>query len=140
MKSAQPFRGVPAPPRERLCRAAFAAHPLPSFAAWSDTALALWREACYREERYCALALLAHPDYALHARSMAALPLFEECIVSGAWWDMVDTVAPRVGALLLEHPSEMAPLLRGRGLLCVCFVSALRPVCPSALSMSEQGK
>ena len=120
MKSAMPFYGVPAPPRERLCRATFAAHQLPSFACWRDTALALWRQAAMREERYAALALLQHPSYAAHAASMAALPLYEEFIVTGAWWDHVDSVAPRLGALLREHPAEMAPLLLRRARVFPC--------------------
>jgi 3-methyladenine DNA glycosylase AlkD len=105
MKSALPFYGVSAVPRERVLRAALASHaPLPSFAAWRDTALTLWRNASKREERYAALTLLAQPEYAAHASSLEALPLYEELIVSGAWWDFVDTVAPRhLGGLLRAH-------------------------------------
>ncbi len=105
MKSALPFYGVSAVTRERVLRAAFASHPpLPSFAAWRDTALSLWRSAVKREERYAALALLGSPEYATHAASLEALPLYEELCTTGAWWDYVDTVAPRhLGGLLRAH-------------------------------------
>ena len=33
------------------------------------------------------------------------LPLCTEMIVTGAWWDHVDGVSPRIGALLLAHRS-----------------------------------
>jgi len=114
MKSALPFYGVSAVPRERALRAALASRPpLPSFAAWRDTALALWRGALAREERYAVFALLAHAPYAAHSASLDALPLYEELVVSGAWWDYVDTVAPRhLGGLLATHGAAFAPTLR----------------------------
>jgi 3-methyladenine DNA glycosylase AlkD len=114
MKSAMPFYGVSAVPRERALRAVLAAHPpLRSFAAWRDTALTLWRGAHAREERYAVFALLAHAPHQAHSASLEALPLYEELIVTGAWWDYVDTVAPRhLGALLAAHGAAFAPTLR----------------------------
>ncbi len=32
-------------------------------------------------------------------------------IVTGAWWDHVDAVAPRLGQLLFTHPAKLRPLL-----------------------------
>ena len=114
MKSALPFYGVSAVPRDRAMRAVLATHtPLRSFAAWRDTALSLWRGAAAREERYAVFALLAHAPYAEHSSSMQALPLYEELITTGAWWDYVDTVAPRhLGGLLAAHGAAFKPTLR----------------------------
>ena len=112
MKSAMPYRGVPAPEQKRVWRAALDAHRLPSFEAWRDTALALWREAAYREERYGAIALTGrryYRDYQL----IEALPLYEELIVTGAWWDYVDDIAShRLGGLLRREPEAMRAEMR----------------------------
>src|SRR5918992_2212831 len=112
MKSEMPFLGVQKPGRTEIARAAFAAHPLDGFEAWRDTVLRLWREATYREERYLAITLARDRRYRDH-RTLAALPLYEELIVTGAWWDLVDEVAVRlVGELLVREPAAMAPILR----------------------------
>ena len=95
MKSAMPFLGVQKPGRVEIARTVFAAWPLEGFGAWRDTVLRLWREATYREERYMAIALARDRRYREH-RTMAALPLYEELIVTGAWWDLVDEVAVRL--------------------------------------------
>jgi 3-methyladenine DNA glycosylase AlkD len=108
MKSAMPFYGVPKPARVKLARAVFAAHPLDSFEAWRDTVLTLWRDATFREERYMALALLQDRRYRAY-RTLDVLPLYEELIVTGAWWDLVDEVS--VGPLGELLP-EVAPVLR----------------------------
>ncbi|HEX6027214.1 MAG TPA: DNA alkylation repair protein [Solirubrobacter sp.] len=90
MKSSMPFLGVQKPERVALARAVFPAE------VSLDTVLALWREATYREERYMALLLLDR-----RPPEMAALPVYEELIVTGAWWDLVDAVATGpLGALL----------------------------------------
>jgi 3-methyladenine DNA glycosylase AlkD len=95
MKSEMPFLGVQKPARVEIARMVFAAHPLDGFDAWRDTILRLWHEATYREERYLAIALARDGRYREH-RTMAALPLYEELIVTGAWWDLVDEVAVRL--------------------------------------------
>jgi hypothetical protein len=59
MKSAMPYRGVPAPLRA-LWRPVFPAQPLSSAAAWQAVALARWLE-----ERYAAIALTDLPRYDL---------------------------------------------------------------------------
>lgn len=112
MKSVMPYRGVPATPLRKLTNELFKTHPLATFAAWRDTALALWREAEFREERYAAQGLLGHRLYKPH-QTPAAMPIFEEFIVDGAWWDHVDDIAVhRVGPLLLTHNDVIDPLMR----------------------------
>jgi 3-methyladenine DNA glycosylase AlkD len=109
MKSEMPFLGVQKPGRTQIAREVFAAHPLEGFRAWHDTVLELWHGARFREERYLAIALARDPRYREH-RTMAALPLYEELIVTGAWWDLVDEVAVRlVGELEL---AALGPILR----------------------------
>ena len=112
MKSAMPYRGVFAPELRRTLRAVFDAHRLPSFEAWRDTTLLLWREAEYREERYGAIALTGHGDYRDY-QVLEALPLYEEMVVTGAWWDYVDDIAShRLGALLRIEPEAMSAEMR----------------------------
>lgn len=87
MKSETPFLGVQAAGIREVCRVV----PVPSL----EELWRLWDEATYREERYVAIGLSERfvvPD---------AFPLFEHMIVTGAWWDLVDTVAiHRLGPLL----------------------------------------
>lgn len=112
MKSTLPFYGIKAPALRRICRDTFTAYPLTSYQQWYDTTLALWRGAKYREERYCAIELCnsrLYRDY----QTLETLPLYEEIIVSGAWWDLVDGLAPyRLGHLLRQYPKTMKPLLK----------------------------
>jgi 3-methyladenine DNA glycosylase AlkD len=87
----------------------FASLRLGSFEAWEATALALWREAEYREERYAAIALTGARYYREHQRPLA-VPMYEEMITTGAWWDYVDEVAARrIGPMLLTQGPLMRP-------------------------------
>jgi 3-methyladenine DNA glycosylase AlkD len=114
MKSAMPYHGVHAPAQRRIFRAVFADHPVGSFVPWRATVLALWREASHREERYAAVALARDRRYRAHRTAMAALPLSRELIVTGAWWDLVDSVATHpVAELLAERRAPMTRALRG---------------------------
>lgn len=107
MKSAMPFLGVKTPALRQVCRAVFAAYPLDGFAQWEATVRALWREARYREERYAAIELAGYRRYRDY-QTLDALPLFDEMIVSGAWWDLVDTLAThQIGGLLRRYPEAM---------------------------------
>ncbi len=106
-KSALPFLGVTAVPLRRVCREVFADVDLPTAAAWRRAVLGLWRGARYREERYCAIELTGVKRFE-RFQDMAALPMYEEMIVTGAWWDLVDGIAGhRLGRLLRLFPREM---------------------------------
>jgi 3-methyladenine DNA glycosylase AlkD len=112
MKSTMPYRGVSSPEQKAIWKEVFATHPLSSSKEWQQVALALWREAAFREERYGAIALTGHRQYSAH-RTMASVPMFEEMIVSGAWWDFVDAIAGRqLGEILRAEPSRMSKLMR----------------------------
>ena len=112
MKSTMPYRGVTSPFNKPIFRTAIEDHPLPDAAAWVETVRRLFNEAAYREERYGALALLDHRLYRAH-RTLAALTLYEELIVGGAWWDIVDEVATGpLRDLLVAHPAEIGRAMR----------------------------
>ncbi|WP_222265793.1 DNA alkylation repair protein [Modestobacter marinus] len=109
LKSTQPCIGVRMPEVRRLTRTAATEHPPASVGAVERAAGELWRAATYREERYAATALTGLP---VADGALDLLPLHTEMIVTGAWWDLVDGVSPRVRALLLAQPGAMTPVLR----------------------------
>jgi 3-methyladenine DNA glycosylase AlkD len=112
MKSAMPYRGVSAPTLKRLCRAAFAAQPLNSAVEWQSVVLELWRDAAFREERYAAVMLTQARAYR-GFQTFSSVPMLEEMIVTGAWWDVVDTLAANnLGDITRAEPRRMKPLMR----------------------------
>jgi 3-methyladenine DNA glycosylase AlkD len=106
MKSAMPYLGVPKPALAAVTRALFSELPLPDAVTWQREVLGLFRGAKFREERYAALAL-ARDRRAKAFHDLSALPMYEEIIVTGAWWDIVDEVASHCLGLLLDR--EPAP-------------------------------
>ncbi len=112
MKSALPYRGVNSPVAKAIFKKAIDDCALPDAAAWADAVRRLFHEASHREEWYGALALLEHRRYRDH-RTLAALPLYEELIVGGAWWDVVDDVATGpLRDLVAAQPGEMGWVMR----------------------------
>jgi len=112
MKSAMPFHGVGAVPLRAICKRAFAAHPVTNAAAWRKDVLAIWRGAKFREERYAAIELTGDRR-ALAFQVMASLPMYEEMIVTGAWWDLVDALATkRLGEILRNERGPMRKAMR----------------------------
>jgi 3-methyladenine DNA glycosylase AlkD len=108
MKSELPFYGVRTPRLRAILREVFGEHLLGSFDEWRATLSELWHEAGFREERYAAIELTGHRRYRDYRTSLDALPLYEELIVTGAWWDYVDSVATRrVAELLRVQPAAM---------------------------------
>ncbi|WP_326628912.1 DNA alkylation repair protein [Nonomuraea fuscirosea] len=111
MRSTMPFLGVQAVPRRAVLRRVFAEHRLDSAPEWRRAVLSLWREAEYREERYAAVELSGYHLYREY-QTLYTVPMYEEMIVSGAWWDLVDELAThRVGGLLTVYPDSMRPLM-----------------------------
>jgi 3-methyladenine DNA glycosylase AlkD len=112
MKSSMPYRGVSAPALKGLCRDAFKAHPLSNATEWQRIVLELWRDATFREERYAAVLLTQARAYREFV-TFSSRPMLEEMIVTGAWWDFVDTLAGRnLGEILRADPRRMKPLMR----------------------------
>ncbi|MEV0588218.1 DNA alkylation repair protein [Nonomuraea sp. NPDC050310] len=111
MKSDMPFLGVPAGPRRVALKAAFLANRLDSAPEWRRAVLELWREAEYREERYAAMELAGFRLYRDY-QTLYTVPMYEEMIVTGAWWDVVDELAThRIGGLLAAFPDTMRSLM-----------------------------
>lgn len=107
-----PLHGVDVTALRAICRASFAAHPVGNAAAWRKDVLALWRGAKFREERYAAIELTGDRR-AREFQAMASLPMYEEMIVTGAWWDIVDTIATkRLGEILRNEPAPMRKAMR----------------------------
>ncbi|MGN9838171.1 DNA alkylation repair protein [Nonomuraea sp. H19] len=111
MKSAMPFLGVQSTPRKAALKRVFAEHRLESAPEWRRAVLSLWREAEFREERYAAIELSGYHYYRPY-QTLYTVPMYEEMIVSGAWWDVVDELAThRIGGLLAAYPDPMRPLM-----------------------------
>ena len=112
MKSAMPFHGVDVNTLRAVCRRVFAAHAVADAASWRRDVLAIWRGARFREERYAAIELTGDRR-ARGFQTMAALPMYEEMIVTGAWWDLVDALATkRLGEILRNEPAPMRKAMR----------------------------
>ena len=77
MKSAMPFRGVQSAAQRRIWRDVFTRHPIADPQSWRETALALWREATYREERYAAIGAHGLPPYEAW-QTLETIPMYEE--------------------------------------------------------------
>jgi 3-methyladenine DNA glycosylase AlkD len=112
MKSAMPFHGVDTQTLRAICRTVFAAHAVRDAGAWRTDVLALFRGARFREERYAAIELTGDRR-ARPFQTMESLPMYEEMIVTGAWWDLVDALATRrLGEILRNEPGPMRKAMR----------------------------
>jgi 3-methyladenine DNA glycosylase AlkD len=112
MKSAMPFHGVDTETLRAICKAVFALHPVTSAPRWRRDVLTLWRGAQFREERYAAIGLTGDRR-ARPFQTMESLPMYEEMIVTGAWWDTVDSLASkRLGEVLRNEPAPMRKAMR----------------------------
>lgn len=98
MKVEQPFRGVPAPQRKTLLRAALKAHPIETADAYESVIRALW-EGTYREERYQALDIA---ERLARFNTTARMPLWEELLATAGQWDLVDDIAGGLVANLVK--------------------------------------
>ena len=112
MKSSMPFMGVRVPLMRETARAVFDRYPPAGASDWRAAVLALWREARYREQRYAAVELAVHRPFScwLNTKSVEIL---DELIVTGAWWDYVDRLAPAgLGHVLSAEPKPMGAMMR----------------------------
>jgi 3-methyladenine DNA glycosylase AlkD len=111
MKSAMPYHGVPSPITKKVFARVLHDHPVADREAWLDTVRALWHGATHREERYAAIALAGDPNY-LAYQDPGTLDLYRELVVTGAWWDYVDTLASRhVRSILRDHDDVVRPTI-----------------------------
>jgi 3-methyladenine DNA glycosylase AlkD len=111
MKSVMPFHGVPKPARDVLVRELVATRPAPDAAAFGALVRELWDGAQFREDRYVAIALTGQRRWS-PPQDASWVPLYRHWIVTGAWWDTTDEIAPRrIGPLLRADPAAVAPVL-----------------------------
>ena len=112
MKSAMPYFGLPAPRLKAELRPLLQKWQPVDDEPWAGTVRVLWDEATHREEWYAAIAVARHR----RARAWldaASLDLWEDLVVTGAWWDVVDEVATHlVGDVLAGHRSVATPVVR----------------------------
>ena len=112
LKSEMPCHGLTAAVMRKIVRTRAAEHPVRTLAEWERAALTLWRGAAFREERHAAIEFIRLRSFRPY-RVIAAVPTFEEMIVSGAWWDLVDPVATHVlGDVLEDEPRRTAAVMR----------------------------
>jgi 3-methyladenine DNA glycosylase AlkD len=105
MKSAMPCLGVSAVPLRKLCKEVFSDLRYQTGNEWQADVLTLWRGARFREERYAAIELTGIRA-ARPFQRIAALPMYAEIIVTGAWWDFVDTIATQRLPMILKNEPE----------------------------------
>lgn len=113
MKSVMPFLGIQTTPLRAICKDCFADLEWADIDEWLSEIGAIWHGATHREERYTAIELAKHKS-ARHFQSLDALPLYREMIVTGAWWDLVDNIAPSLVYSILKSEGDVMPaILRG---------------------------
>jgi 3-methyladenine DNA glycosylase AlkD len=110
MKSSMPYLGVPVPTVRAIVRQQARRRKFTSVDGIASTALVMWDEATHREHRYAATEL-TNVQSARPLQSPELLPLYQHMIVTGAWWDHVDEVAHRIGALLRGWPEPMRAIV-----------------------------
>jgi 3-methyladenine DNA glycosylase AlkD len=102
-----PYHGVPTPVADKVFKSVFAPLEFADSESWRQAVLYIWRNARFREERYGAIALARQRRFAAY-KTIEALPMYEEMIVTGAWWDFVDTIAAHgIGGLLRTNKRPM---------------------------------
>ena len=111
MKSEMPYFGLRVPRCRSIAHEVLRDHPPSDPNVWIESILHLWREATHREERYVAIELLLHKKF-----SQWLIPdqihVIEELVVTGAWWDYVDAIAPRgIGTMLANDPIQTKLIL-----------------------------
>jgi 3-methyladenine DNA glycosylase AlkD len=112
LKSEMPCHGLTAAAMRQIVKTRAAEHPVRSAAEWQRVTLALWRKAKFREERHAANEFVQLRQFRPY-RVLASAGMFEEMIVTGAWWDLVDPLATHVlGDVLTDDPRRTAALMR----------------------------
>ena len=109
MKSAMPFHGVPVPAVRLIAKEVFATCAF-SQEDWEKFMLYFWHNAEFREERYAVLYFCGDKRWTSYQRPRV-IQIYEEMIVTGAWWDYVDNLAPRVGEVLKAYPDDLRSII-----------------------------
>jgi 3-methyladenine DNA glycosylase AlkD len=109
LKTTMPIFGVSRPIQKQLFRG-LTARPPPDVRAWEEAAR-LAHRGPERELKYAAVAIVL--GWRGRYLTLAALPLIADLVRAGAWWDLVDELAPyALGGVLVAHPDHRARVLR----------------------------
>lgn len=112
LKSAMPHHGIGSPDLTKLLKPFMAEFAPTVRGDWERTVLTLWDGATHREERYAAIGFARHKA-ARQWQDPEVLAMYRHLIVTGAWWDLVDTVAGElVGGVLATHRAQVTPTIR----------------------------
>jgi 3-methyladenine DNA glycosylase AlkD len=140
LKTDMPCRGVTVPLQREIVARAAESFTIENFDDWHDTVLELWRGAGYREELGCAGFLAGQSRYR-RFQTLAALPLYEELIVTGAWWDLVDDVATRrLKPLLLDYPEPTREMMLAWSRSCSLWKRRSSIICQVPLKTKTDRK
>lgn len=112
LKSDMPHHGIGSPDLKVLLKPFHAEFRPASRQGWEQTVLTLWDGATHREERYAAISYAQHRA-AKQWQDPESIDLYRHLITTGAWWDLVDTVAgDLVGGVLKAHRAAVTPVMR----------------------------
>ena len=108
MAGAHPFHGVKSAGVRAVEREVRRRFPITTAEQYTGAVLALW-ELPHREEKYLATAVASRHRTFIRFEQLG---LYRRLITEGAWWDLVDSVAPScVGHVLLSERGAMSPEL-----------------------------
>lgn len=109
LKTDMPFYGVQKAGRMPIARQLTRRCPPRDRDEYESVVRGLWTLE-HREEKYLALAYArAFPPHI----GVGSMPLYEDVIVDGAWWDLVDEAATKlVGVALADDRTGVTPIVR----------------------------
>lgn len=111
MKSTMPFWGVPSREMRAISKRVMAAHSTRDPETLLGEVREVWDGATHREERYAAIEFTG--DKRLRAsHTTAMLPHYEHMIRTGAWWDLIDAIAPARFLLIFDRDATMPQVMR----------------------------
>ena len=93
MKSEMPYLGVASTALRAVTKSLFSGLHYANSETWQANVTDIWRNAQFREEYYAAYELTGIKS-ARPFQRMGALPMYRDMIVTGAWWDIIDNIAP----------------------------------------------
>lgn len=111
MKSTMPFWGISNGDTRSISKRVIAAHATHDADTLLRDVREVWDGATHREERYAAIEFTG--DKRLRAsHTTAILPLYEHMIRTGAWWDLIDAIAPARFLLIFDRDATMPSAMR----------------------------
>ncbi len=108
LKTEMPFYGVQKKGRTEVFRELKRRFPIQANDVYRNAVAALWAQP-HREEKYLAITIARHHTPFITAEN---IDLYQQLIVEGAWWDLVDDVAINcVGIAYWEQRAVVEPTI-----------------------------